>query len=85
MEYCWNHSFIGIVGVMLGRKYSDRLSLVQISFQGDTIDGWLEKELLNQDERIQKLSDEREALFGNSDDLSRAARGDSKSPCKTSL
>lgn len=77
-KYKWNIVGIILSSVLLALCWGGNIAtvypLVQISFQGDTIDGWLEKELLNQDERIQKLSDEREALFGNSVDLSKASQ-----------
>ena len=65
-KYKWN-----IVGIVLsslclalcwGGNIATVYPLVQVSFQGDTVSSWLEKEIVNQKERIEKLSSERAAL-----------------------
>ncbi len=65
-KYKWN-----IVGIVLsslclalcwGGNIATVYPLVQVSFQGDTVSSWLEKEVVNQKERIEKLRSERAAM-----------------------
>ncbi len=69
-KYKWN-----IVGVLLsslclalcwGGNIATVYPLVQVSFQGDTVSTWLEKEVVNQKERLEKLRSERDAMNGGS-------------------
>ncbi len=70
-KYKWN-----IVGIVLsslclalcwGGNIATVYPLVQVSFQGDTVTTWLEKEIVNQKERVAKLRSERAALRGETD------------------
>lgn len=65
-KYKWN-----IVGVVLsslclalcwGGNIATVYPLVQVSFQGDSVSSWLEKEVVNQKERLEKLRAERDAM-----------------------
>ena len=65
-KYKWN-----IVGIVLsslclalcwGGNIATVYPLVQVSFQGDTVSSWLEKEVVNQKERVEKLRSERDAI-----------------------
>lgn len=65
-KYKWN-----IVGIVLsslclalcwGGNIATVYPLVQVSFQGDTVSSWLEKEVVNQKERVEKLRSERDAM-----------------------
>ncbi|MBQ9798619.1 MAG: ABC transporter ATP-binding protein [Thermoguttaceae bacterium] len=71
-KYKWN-----IVGIVLsslclalcwGGNIATVYPLVQVSFQGDTVSSWLEKEVVNQKERIEKLRAERDAMRKEGDD-----------------
>lgn len=76
-KYKWN-----IVGVVLsslclalcwGGNIATVYPLVQVSFQGDTVSTWLEKEIVNQGERIEKLRSERAAMSEERDGASETA------------
>lgn len=65
-KYKWN-----IVGIVLsslclalcwGGNIATVYPLVQVSFQGDTVSSWLEKEVVNQQERLEKLRAERASI-----------------------
>ncbi|MBQ7813998.1 MAG: ABC transporter ATP-binding protein [Thermoguttaceae bacterium] len=74
-KYKWN-----IVGIVLsslclalcwGGNIATVYPLVQVSFQGDTVSSWLEKEVVNQKERVEKLRSERDAMNEESADASK--------------
>ena len=76
-KYKWN-----IVGIVLsslclalcwGGNIATVYPLVQVSFQGDTVSSWLEKEVVNQKERIEKLRSERAAMSDENNDASETA------------
>ena len=76
-KYKWN-----IVGIVLsslclalcwGGNIATVYPLVQVSFQGDTVSSWLEKEVVNQKERIVKLRSERDAMTEESVDANPTA------------
>lgn len=67
LKYKWN-----IIGIILssiclalcwGGNIATVYPLVQVSFQGDTIRGWLSKEIIAQEERIEKLRQERDEIL----------------------
>ena len=59
-KHKWNIVGVIVSSVLLALCWGGNIAtvypLVQVSFQGDTIRGWLEKEIADQDERIEKLS-----------------------------
>ncbi len=76
-KYKWN-----IIGVVLsslclalcwGGNIATVYPLVQVSFQGDTVSSWLEKEIVNQGERLEKLRSERAAMKEETDDSTATA------------
>ncbi|MBR5759223.1 MAG: hypothetical protein IKX88_11575, partial [Thermoguttaceae bacterium] len=72
-KHKWNIVGVIVSSVLLALCWGGNIAtvypLVQVSFQGDTIRGWLEKEIADQDERVQKLSAERQKLLGIDDSL----------------
>ncbi len=70
-KYKWNIVGIFISSLLLALCWGGNIAtvypLVQVSFQGETIRGWLDKEITDQNERIQKFSGELQQLLGIED------------------
>lgn len=67
-RYKWNIVGIVISSICLALCWGGNIAtvypLVQVSFQGDTIRGWLEKEIDSLETQVKKLRDERKRILG---------------------
>lgn len=68
LRYKWNILGIVLSSICLALCWGGNITavypLVQVSFQGDTISGWLSKEIAIQEERIDKFEKERNEILG---------------------
>ena len=69
-KYKWNIVGIIISSLCLALCWGGNIAtvypLVQVSFQGDTVSGWLDKELASQTDRLTNLKKERDEILGKS-------------------
>lgn len=76
-KYKWNIVGIIISSLCLALCWGGNIAtvypLVQVSFQGDTVSGWLDKELASQTDRLTNLKKERDEILGKSGSKEQAA------------
>ena len=67
-KYKWNIVGIIISSLCLALCWGGNIAtvypLVQVSFQGDTVSGWLDKEITSQTDRLSNLKKERDEILG---------------------
>ena len=70
LKYKWNIVGVFVSALLLAVCWGGNIAtvypLVQVSFQGDSIQSWLEKEIVEQEELVRRLESERFTLLGSS-------------------